>query len=160
MGATSRRLIVVLVLAAVSAAAGCQTLSGWGQGVRRQFENAAEGIKEDLSVMDDDYDGLDAFGPEAAEEMRAARAAKREPSTLTLPSPINSKGRSFPSAGPVCIRFKTSLVISTPSFPKSSRRCAWVACSLTWLSSSSSSLFRSSSTSHSPCSPRTSLEAP
>ena len=74
MGATSRRLIVVVVLAGVPAATGCQGLSGWGQGVRRQFEHAAEGIKEDLSVMDDDYDGLDAFGPEAAEEMRAARA--------------------------------------------------------------------------------------
>ncbi len=65
---------VAVALTGLVAATGCQAISGWGQGVRRQFERAAEEIKEDLSVMDDDYDGLDAFGPEAAEEMRAARA--------------------------------------------------------------------------------------
>ena len=65
---------MAVVLAGLVASAGCQAVSGWGQGVRRQFERAAEEIQEDLSVMDDDYDGLDAFGPEAAGEMRAARA--------------------------------------------------------------------------------------
>lgn len=65
---------VAMAFAGFVAATGCQSLSGWGQGVRRQFERAADEIKEDLSVMDDDYDGLDAFGPEAAKEMRAARA--------------------------------------------------------------------------------------
>jgi hypothetical protein len=65
---------MAVVLAGLVASSGCQALSGWGQGVRRQFERAADEIKEDLSVMDDDYDGLDAFGPEAAKEMRAARA--------------------------------------------------------------------------------------
>ena len=69
-----RRTMVGAAVLLLATSAGCQSLSGWGQGVRRQFERAAEEIQEDLSVMDDDYDGLDAFGPDAAKEMRAARA--------------------------------------------------------------------------------------
>ena len=69
-----RQMVVGGTILMLATAAGCQSLSGWGQGVRRQFEQAAEEIQEDLSVMDDDYDGLDAFGPDAAKEMRAARA--------------------------------------------------------------------------------------
>jgi hypothetical protein len=68
------RWSLALILGACTVATGCQSLSGWGHGVKRQFEQAADEIKEDLSVMNDDYDGLDAFGPEAAQEMRAARA--------------------------------------------------------------------------------------
>lgn len=67
---------VVIVAAALVLAAttGCQTLTGWGEGMRRQYQQAAEEIKQDLSVLESDHDGLDAFGPDVAKEMRAARA--------------------------------------------------------------------------------------
>jgi hypothetical protein len=68
------RWSVVVGLVVCAAGGGCQAMSSWSHGVQRQFERAADEIKEDLSVMDDDYDGLDAFGPDAAKEMRAARA--------------------------------------------------------------------------------------
>lgn len=74
MRVKNRQNLCVIAACLLVATAGCQTLSSWGHGMRRQFERAGEEIKEDLSVLDDDYDGLDAFGPDAAEEMRAARA--------------------------------------------------------------------------------------
>ena len=42
--------------------------------LKRQYARAVEGIKDDLKALDSDDDGLDAFGPVAAREMRSMRA--------------------------------------------------------------------------------------
>lgn len=70
----NRHVVLVAVALVLAATTGCQTLTGWGEGMRRQYRQAAEEIQRDLSVLDSDHDGLDAFGPDVAKEMRAARA--------------------------------------------------------------------------------------
>jgi hypothetical protein len=69
------------VLAALTA--GCNSVGGawsgaWGsagiEGARRQYRQAVEEIKADMSIMDSDNDGLDAFSPSDAKLLRAARA--------------------------------------------------------------------------------------
>lgn len=70
----NRHVVLVAAALVLAATTGCQSLTGWGESMRRQYRQAAEGIQRDLSVLDTDHDGLDAFGPEVAEEMRAVRA--------------------------------------------------------------------------------------
>lgn len=69
-----RHILFVAAALPLAATTGCQSLTGWGEGLQRQYQQAAEGIKQDLSVLESDHDGLDAFGPDVAKEMRAARA--------------------------------------------------------------------------------------
>ncbi len=77
--AMTRQMLSLVAIVLVASATGCQSaLSGWAAGLQRQYQHAVEGMKEDLSVLDSDHDGLDAFGPEAAKEMRALRADMTE----------------------------------------------------------------------------------
>ena len=70
-----RQMISLVAAVAVAASTGCQsTLGGWATGMQRRYQQAVQEMKDDLSVLDSDHDGLDAFGPDAAEEMRAVRA--------------------------------------------------------------------------------------
>lgn len=62
-----------LVLAVVTS--GCNSLSGaWLEKARQQYAQVVEGMKADMAVLDSDDDGLDAFAPDDAKYLRAARA--------------------------------------------------------------------------------------
>ena len=55
--------------------AGCSSLGGaWLENARQQCVQAVEGMKADMAVLDSDDDGLDAFAPSDAKQLRAARA--------------------------------------------------------------------------------------
>jgi hypothetical protein len=70
-----QQIVFLLVAVVVAASTGCHSaLGGWAAGVKRQYRQAMQEMKDDLSVLDSDHDGLDAFGPDAAKEMRAVRA--------------------------------------------------------------------------------------
>ena len=81
-----RPFTVAMLLVAAAACDGCATLAPtvvkegttpagrWADGLKRQYRRMAEEIRDDLSVLDSDDDGLAAFGPAAAREMRAMRA--------------------------------------------------------------------------------------
>gem|GEM_PF-2959500 len=56
-------------------ASGCRWLrTGWGESAKQQYQQAVEGVKADLSVLDSEHDGFDAFGQADARHLRAARA--------------------------------------------------------------------------------------
>jgi outer membrane murein-binding lipoprotein Lpp len=55
--------------------AGCSSLGGaWLESTKQQYRRAVKEIKADMSVLESDDDGLDAFPPGDAKYMRAARA--------------------------------------------------------------------------------------
>ncbi len=54
---------------------GCNSPGGsWLKSTRQRCERVVDGMKADMSVLDSDDDGLDAFAPADAKHLRAARA--------------------------------------------------------------------------------------
>lgn len=72
---SSRTRFVAIVCIAAAASAGCAAAGrDWLETTRGQFKTAVQEIKADLSVLDSDDDGLDAFAPADANHLRSARA--------------------------------------------------------------------------------------
>ena len=68
-----RQAVAASILATLTA--GCGSLGGaWVENTKRQVRRAVEEIQADVSVLDSENDGLDAFGSADAKHLRAARA--------------------------------------------------------------------------------------
>lgn len=72
---SARHAAVAFVIVLAEFACGCRSLrTSWGEIAKQQYQQAVEGMKADLSPLDSEHDGLDAFGPADARHLRAARA--------------------------------------------------------------------------------------
>jgi hypothetical protein len=69
------RITAAAFVALAAFTTGCNSLGGsWLESTKQQYEQSVEDMKADMSVMDSDDDGLDAFAPADARHLRAARA--------------------------------------------------------------------------------------
>lgn len=71
---TFRFVACCLSIAAVMTAGCVSSTREWTASLKKQWRQTVEEMKADAAVMDSENDGLDAFSPDDAKTMRAARA--------------------------------------------------------------------------------------
>jgi hypothetical protein len=71
---TCRYTLAASLVLAVSVAGRSSLGGAWRENARQQYAHAVESMKADMAVLDSHDDGLDAFTPVEAKQLRAARA--------------------------------------------------------------------------------------